>query len=180
VVREHTSFHSLETLVNIPRTLVKNICSVVVACSIHVGRLGYGCVTVLLISSISLLTFILLACRVAEGAMVRSLYCKDTSCLTASLSHIKIQTFFWLLLVISLSWKWLTMSHWKWKEKNAPNVGIQEKWKWKEREKICKVKMIEKEEDLNILFSLLSILIFRMSFISIILKSSYLIFNLSI
>ena len=26
-----------------------------------------------------------------------SLYCKDTSCLTASLSHIKIQTFFWLL-----------------------------------------------------------------------------------
>lgn len=72
VVREHTSFHSLETLVNIPRALVKNICSVVVACSIHVGRLGYGCVTVLLISSISLLTFILLACRVAEGAMVRS------------------------------------------------------------------------------------------------------------
>ena len=36
------------------------------------GRLGYGCVTVLLVSSISLLTFTLLACRVAEGAMVRS------------------------------------------------------------------------------------------------------------
>ena len=71
MVREHTSFHSLETLVNIPCALVKNVYSMVVACSILVGRLGSGCVIVFFISSVSLLTFILLACCVPEGAMSR-------------------------------------------------------------------------------------------------------------
>ena len=39
MVREHTSFHSLETLVNIPCALVKNICSVVVGMQYPRGQI---------------------------------------------------------------------------------------------------------------------------------------------